>query len=157
MASNLAVADRRVLLKAKVLVRLMPRSPPRLCRFFAKGRCEKGNDCPFRHEGSGEIRTDKNEKSKGPNTKGRPRSPSPPLRDGTVAVLTLCSASERKVHFGPIDSVEYEKQDFGISWKTGKFMKVLRNPTEGAEYEHEQTMANLRPGPIIGRKRLNLI
>ena len=122
----------------------------RLCRFFAKGRCEKGNDCPFRHEGSGETRTDKNEQPKGQNkdksARSRKRSPSPPrASDRNAMVSILCPATERRVHFGAIDTVEYEKRDFGISADDGKLVKELWVTREIQDEQHEARMKTLKP------------
>lgn len=65
-----AVPGARAHLKLRSMARMEPRyerNLPKLCSFFAKGECDRGSTCPFRHE----MPRDRNDPLSKQNTKDR--------------------------------------------------------------------------------------
>mmetsp|Transcript_29333 Transcript_29333/g.64659 ORF Transcript_29333/g.64659 Transcript_29333/m.64659 type:complete len:460 (-) Transcript_29333:102-1481(-) len=75
-----AVPGTRAHLKLQSMARMEPRyerNLPKLCSFFARGECDRGTNCPFRHE----MPRDRNDPLSKQNTKDRFYGTSDPVAD----------------------------------------------------------------------------
>eukprot|EP00566_Odontella_aurita_P015046 CAMPEP_0113556030 /NCGR_PEP_ID=MMETSP0015_2-20120614/17037_1 /TAXON_ID=2838 /ORGANISM="Odontella" /LENGTH=345 /DNA_ID=CAMNT_0000457355 /DNA_START=51 /DNA_END=1085 /DNA_ORIENTATION=+ /assembly_acc=CAM_ASM_000160 len=78
-----AVPGTRAALKLQSMARMEPRyerNLPKLCSFFARGECNRGSKCPFRHE----LPRDRNDPLSKQNTKDRFYGSNDPVADKMI-------------------------------------------------------------------------
>jgi pre-mRNA-splicing factor RBM22/SLT11 len=79
-----AVPGTKAHLKLQSMARMEPRyerNLPKLCSFFARGECDRGTNCPFRHE----MPTDRNDPLAKQNTKDRFYGTADPVAEKMLA------------------------------------------------------------------------
>ena len=114
------------------------RNLPKLCSFFAKGECNRGPDCPFRHE----MPRDRNDPLSKQNTIDRFYGSHDP-----VAMKMMNAPHRPKAQTGTSTSATYNQLRYGPNAPRGNNSNHNNNNTSTStpieEANHEQAVATL--------------